>query len=90
MAKKITWKVWLRLNLLTRDDRDDYVAEDGRVIPLGYPVTENNPKKIICRVPDALTVGQSYAMKIVTRFTSGNSPLHDPRTIIFDKPVAAA
>ena len=27
MAKKFTWKVWLRLNLLTKDVENDYVAE---------------------------------------------------------------
>jgi hypothetical protein len=27
MAKKFTWKVWLRLNLLTKEVENDYVAE---------------------------------------------------------------
>lgn len=44
-----------------------FVTEDGTEIPLDHPMTENNPKKIICRLPPDVTDG-IYTLKIVTRY----------------------
>jgi hypothetical protein len=53
--------------------------------PLDYPMTENNPKRIVCRVPN-LQDG-TYTLKIVTRFSSSSVLLKEPRTIVYETPI---
>ncbi|MDR2423231.1 MAG: DUF4469 domain-containing protein [Prevotellaceae bacterium] len=53
---------------------------------LDYPVTENNPKKIICRVPANLPNGL-YTLKIVTCFSTNSVLLKTPRSIVYDLPL---
>ena len=65
-----------------------FVAPDGTDIPLDHPMTENNPKKIICRLPLDVTDG-IYTLKIVTRFSSGTLYLKTPRTILYELPLTA-
>jgi hypothetical protein len=65
-----------------------FVDVYGTEIPLDYPATENNPKKIICRLPAQVTDG-TYSLKIVTRFTSGKIMLKTPRTILYELPLTA-
>jgi hypothetical protein len=65
-----------------------FIAEDGTEIPLDHPATENNPKKIICRLPANVTDG-TYTLKIVTRFTGGVVYLKTPRTILYELPLTA-
>ncbi|MDR0613952.1 MAG: DUF4469 domain-containing protein [Dysgonamonadaceae bacterium] len=65
-----------------------FVTEDGTEIPLDHPMTENNPKKIICRLPPDVTDG-IYTLKIVTRYTSGITTLKTPRTILYELPLTA-
>lgn len=65
-----------------------FVTENGTEIPLDHPMTENNPKKIICRLPLNVTDG-IYTLKIVTRYTSGITTLKTPRTILYELPLTA-
>jgi hypothetical protein len=60
----------------------------GTDIPLDHPLTENNPRKIICRVPESLPDGE-YTLKIVTRFAAGTALLKHARTITYDLPLKA-
>jgi hypothetical protein len=43
---------------------------------------QNDPKKIIARVPATLDKG-TYQLRIVTRFTGTSTPLKEPRTITY-------
>ena len=61
-----------------------FVDADGMAVSLDYPLSENNPKKIICRVPE-MNDGE-YTLKIVTRY-SGSSLLKQPRTIVYELPL---
>jgi hypothetical protein len=64
-----------------------FVQDGGMEIPLDYPLTENTPKKLVCRLPAQLYPGGVYTLKIVTRSTSGGRLLNDPRTILYDIPL---
>lgn len=60
----------------------------GTEIPLDYPLTENTPKKIVCRLPYQVTDG-TYTLKIVTRYSTSVIKLKAPRTIQYDLPLTA-
>ncbi|MDR0371010.1 MAG: DUF4469 domain-containing protein [Prevotellaceae bacterium] len=62
-----------------------FVDAAGTATPLDYPMTENNPKRIVCRVP-ALANGE-YTLKIVTCFTASNHLLKQARTIEYELPL---
>jgi hypothetical protein len=66
-----------------------FTDSDGIDLPLETAATENNPKKIICRLPTRITDGRTYTLKIVTRFSNGTQYLNTPRTIIYDLPLKA-
>jgi hypothetical protein len=59
-----------------------FIGADDVEHPVTRRYTQNDPKKVIARVPD-LPVG-TYTLKIVTRFTSGSSVLKTPRSITYD------
>jgi hypothetical protein len=59
-----------------------FVDSGGADTPVTHPLTQNDPKKIICRVPN-LPAG-TYSLKIVTRFAHGNTLLKDPRTLNYE------
>jgi hypothetical protein len=59
---------------------------NGTDTPLDYPITANNPKRIVCRVPAALTSGE-YTLKIVTRFTASTALLKHARAIVYELPL---
>jgi hypothetical protein len=63
-----------------------FVDVNGTETPLEYPITENNPKRIVCRVPGSLANGE-YTLKIVTRFTDGNHLLKQARIIMYELPL---
>jgi hypothetical protein len=63
-----------------------FVDANGTDIPLDYPVTENTPKKIVCRVP-AQVNGGVYTLKIVTRYASNKTLLKEPRTVVYGLPL---
>jgi hypothetical protein len=62
-----------------------FINASGSAITLDYPMSENNPKKILCRVPTSLSNGE-YTLKIVTRFTTATL-LKEPRTIVYELPL---
>jgi hypothetical protein len=61
------------------------VDVNGGETPVTHPLTQNDPKKIICRVP-ALGAGD-YTLKIVTCFSNGTTMLKQPRTIVYELPL---
>jgi hypothetical protein len=63
-----------------------FIRSNGTVEGLDYPIIENNPRKIVCRVPTAIPSG-TYTLKIVTHYSNGSQLLNDPRTIIYDVPI---
>jgi hypothetical protein len=60
----------------------------GTETPVTHPLSQNSPKKIICRAP-ALASGE-YSLKIVTRYTQGATLLKDPRTIVYELTLTVA
>ncbi|MDR2756128.1 MAG: DUF4469 domain-containing protein [Planctomycetaceae bacterium] len=62
-----------------------FVYNGNMEIPLDYPITENNPKKILCRVPMYMSDGV-YTLKVITRY-SGSVLLMHPRTIVYELPL---
>ena len=62
-----------------------FVNEAGAAIPVTRRLTQNDPKRIIARVPD-LPAGM-YTLRIVTRFSSGTQLLKEPRTIEYELPL---
>ena len=66
-----------------------FVLPDGDAAAVTEPFTQNDPKKIICRVP-ALADG-TYTLQIKTRFThGGNELLKQIRTIAYELPLRVA
>jgi hypothetical protein len=62
-----------------------FVDGGGTETRVTYPLTQNGPKKIICRVP-ALTTSV-YTLKIVTRYSNNATLLKTPRTIVYELPL---
>jgi len=61
-----------------------FVDSAGTAFPVTRRLTQNDPKKIIARVPDSLPAGQ-YTLRIVTRFSSSAVLLKEPRVIEYDR-----
>jgi hypothetical protein len=59
--------------------------EDETVTPVLRRLTQNDPKKLLARVPD-LPAGQ-YILRVVTQFTAGATLLKEPRVIEYDRPL---
>jgi hypothetical protein len=49
------------------------------------PYTQNDPKKLVCRIP-ALAAG-AYTLNIVTRYSNSSVLLKALRTIIYEQPL---
>jgi hypothetical protein len=63
----------------------------GADTPLDWPLSENNPRRLLCRVPVSLTSGETYSLKVVTRYTrGGNTLLKEPRTVVYELPIKLA
>ena len=60
-----------------------FVNADGEAIPVTRRLTQNDPKRIIARVPE-LPAGQ-YTLRVVTKFAAGASILKEPRIIDYDR-----
>ena len=61
-----------------------FVNVDGEAIPVTRRLTQNDPKKLIARVP-ALPAGQ-YTLRVVTRYTNSSQQLlKEPRVIEYDR-----
>jgi hypothetical protein len=63
-----------------------FIDAAGTEIPLDHPMSENNPKKILCRVPASLTDGE-YTLKIITRYAGSGTLLKETRTIVYTTPL---
>jgi hypothetical protein len=57
----------------------------GGTSPVHTPLIQNDPKKVICRVP-ALETG-TYMLHIVTQFSQAATLLKQPRTIVYELPL---
>jgi hypothetical protein len=80
-----------KIKVAPADDKDlgiFFVNDTGPEVAVTYPLTQNDPKKVICRVP-ALTAG-TYTLKIVTRFANSSILLKEPRTIVYELPLTVA
>jgi hypothetical protein len=64
-----------------------FVAADGVTVTPAVRVSENNPARIVARVPADLTAGQNYRLRIVTRYSTGFTLLKEPRTIEYELPL---
>jgi hypothetical protein len=60
-----------------------FVSADGSSRKVTNRMLQNDPKKLIVRIPD-LASGE-YTLQVVTKFTSGNIPLKEARTIAYEK-----
>ena len=60
-----------------------FVNADGEAIPVTRRLTQNDPKRIIARVPE-LPAGQ-YILRVVTRYTTATTLLKEPRIIDYDR-----
>jgi len=61
-----------------------FVNVDGEAIPVTRRLTQNEPQKIIARVPADLPPGQ-YTLRVVTKYTTSTILLREPRIIEYDK-----
>ena len=61
-----------------------FVNVDGEVTPVTRRLTQNEPQKVIARVPADLPSGQ-YTLRILTKYTTASILLKDPRVIEYDK-----
>jgi hypothetical protein len=62
-----------------------FVDANGAETPVTRKLTENNPKRLIFRVP-ALAPGV-YTLKVATRFSNSSTHLQDPREISYEFPL---
>jgi hypothetical protein len=62
-----------------------FVDANGTETPVLHPLTQNDPKKVVCRVP-VIGPGE-YALKIVTRHSNGTTLLKTPRVLIYEIPL---
>jgi hypothetical protein len=62
-----------------------FVDETGAETHVTRKLTENNPKKLVFRVPP-LAEG-AYTLKVVTRYTHGAQLLNDPRSLVYEFPL---
>ncbi len=60
-----------------------FINVSGEAIPVTRRLTQNEPKKLIARVPN-LPAGQ-YTLRVVTRFSKSGTLLTEPRTIDYDR-----
>lgn len=60
-----------------------FVAADGTTTKVARRLTQNDPSKLIARVP-ALADG-TYTLRIVTQFSTNKQLLKEPRTIEYKK-----
>ena len=61
-----------------------FVDVNGEVSPVTRRLTQNEPQKIIARVPADLPSGQ-YILRVVTKYTTSSILLREPRIIEYDK-----
>jgi hypothetical protein len=74
------------------DDKSDpqvgifFIGEDGSSTAVSRRLTQNDPSRVIARVPNILP--GSYTLRIVTRYTSNKGVLlKNPLTVDYDRPL---
>ena len=65
-----------------------FVAADGTENVVVHRLMQNDPKKVVARVP-ALAAG-AYTLIIKTRFSSSSALVNQPRTVIYSQPLIVA
>ena len=60
-----------------------FVNVDGEAIPVTRRLTQNDPQRIIARVPSDLPSGQ-YTLRVLTKYTTASILLMEPRVIEYD------
>jgi hypothetical protein len=82
-----------KIKIFPKDGDDElgvfFVNVDSGEIPLDYPLTQNDPKKIVCRLPVNIMDGGVYTLKIVTRYSNGSVVLKTPHTLLYELPLTA-
>lgn len=76
-----------KLKIMPEDDSSVgvfFTTEDGDMKPVTRRLTQNDPKKIIARVPE-LEHGREYTLQIITRYSNSSTLLKEARTIIYEK-----
>ena len=61
-----------------------FVNVDGEATPVTRRLTQNDPQRIIARVPADLPSGQ-YTLRVLTKYTTASILLMEPRIIEYDK-----
>ena len=61
-----------------------FVNVDGVATPVTRRLTQNDPQRIIARVPANLPSGQ-YTLRVLTKYTTASILLMEPRLIEYDK-----
>lgn len=79
-----------RIRIAPDDDTDPetgifFIAGDGTPTPVTRRLTQNDPSRVIARVP-ALAPG-SYTLRIVTKYINKKDLLKNARTAEYDKPL---
>jgi hypothetical protein len=64
-----------------------FVDMNGAETPVTHRFTQNDPKKVIARVPSSLWGGTTYTLLIKTRFVHGTTLLKEVRTITYSLPI---
>jgi len=76
-----------KLKIMPADDSNlgvFFVDIDGNEFRIERRLTQNDPKKIIVRVPDFINSGE-YTLRIKTRFSNSSTELKETRTIDYEK-----
>ena len=61
-----------------------FVNADGKAFPVVRRYTQNEPQRIIARVPADLAPGQ-YTLRLTTKYTTASVLLMEPRVVEYDK-----
>ena len=64
-------------------------APEETIYKVERRLTQNDPSRIIARVPATITPG-SYTLRIVTQFTGGSNLLKEPRTLEYEMPLTVS
>ena len=64
-------------------------APEETIYKVERRLTQNDPSRIIARVPATLAPG-SYTLRIVTQFTTASTLLKEPRTLEYEQPLVVS
>jgi hypothetical protein len=61
-----------------------FVSPGGGTIKVMHHLSQNDPRRLIVRVPYSLDPMDTYTLRIITRYSSSKTLLTDPRTIDYE------